>query len=76
MQRLSESDTTRKDGIRERIGGSGQKWRNKRTGRIVSVLSLVGMNYEQLRLRGYGGTRNSKISTDKFFQQFEKLGRP
>jgi hypothetical protein len=63
-----------KDEIRERVGGSAQKWRDKRTGRIVSVISLVGMNYEYLRLRGYGGRHGSKIATESFFQRFEKLG--
>lgn len=62
-----------KDEIREKVGGSSQLWRHRRSGRLVRVISLVGMNYEHLRLKGVGGNRTSKKQSEAFFKEYEKI---
>lgn len=62
-----------KDEIREQVGGSAQRWRDSKTGRVVSVISFVGMDYQYLRLKGHYGARGSKMLTEQFFKQFDKL---
>ncbi len=62
-----------KDEIRAKVGGSQQQWQHRRTGRKVRVISLVGMEYEYLRLLPCDEGRLSKKSTIAFFKEFDRV---